>query len=111
MASSSSLTNLHLGHASRITDADLAEALPGLTRLRKLHVDRMKFSEEAAAATATLTNLTYLLVANTTTLNDAALARLTPLTRLNELVIEGTRVTPEGVAAFQQALPNCRVKR
>ena len=111
LATSSSLTNLHVRSAPQLTDADLAAALPALPRLRKLHFDRMKFGEEAAAAAATLTNLTYLLVENTPTLNDAALARLTPLSQLNELVIGGTRVTPEGAAEFQKALPNCRVKR
>jgi serine/threonine protein kinase len=110
LAASSSLTNLHLASAPQISDADLAAALPALTRLRKLHLDRMKFGGEAAAATATLTNLTYLLL-NNTALDDAALARLTPLPQLNELVIGGTRVTPEGVAAFQRARPDCKVKR
>jgi hypothetical protein len=110
LAASTSLTNLHLGNAPQISDADLAAALPALTRLRKLHVARMKFGAEAAAATATLTNLTYLLL-DSTALDDAALAKLIPLSRLETLTMHNTGVTPEAVAAFQRARPECKVNR
>ena len=53
LASSPSLASLVLGGTPKITDADLAATLPALTRLRKLHLERIDFGPGAAAATAT----------------------------------------------------------
>ncbi len=51
------------------------------------------------------------LMLNETSITDAGLAHLSGLTNLRGLDLRGTRVTEEGVAQLQRALPNCRIER
>jgi hypothetical protein len=44
-----------------------------------------------------------------TQVSDAGLGHLQSLSGLNEVWLGGTRVTPEGAAELQKALPNCHV--
>jgi hypothetical protein len=57
-----------------------------------------------------LTNLDKLDLGHTD-VSDAGLEHLHDLTNLKELDLTGTKVTAEGVAALQKALPKCKIER
>ena len=46
-----------------------------------------------------------------TRISDAGLAKLATMPRLRTLNVASTRVTPQGSAAFEQARPDCVLKR
>jgi WD40 repeat protein/Leucine-rich repeat (LRR) protein len=77
------LTDLHLG-CPTLTDLFLSE-LGELKRLERLSLAGSKVSDEG-------------------------LKHLAGLTNLNELDLTGTPVTADGIAAFQKALPKCKVR-
>ena len=43
--------------------------------------------------------------------NDSDLEHVTPLKELRQLDLTSTKVTDEGVAKLQKALPNCKITR
>jgi hypothetical protein len=72
-----------------------------LERLERLALPHTGIGDEAAAAIATLPELTHLDVSHTA-ITDAGLARLAQLPRLSELRVAGCRVTPAGLAALRE---------
>ncbi len=102
------LHNLSILNCPGITDQGFS-ALRGSKSLTDLRADGTAFGDSAAAAVADLKNIINLSLKNTQ-LTDAGLARLTVLTKLGDLQVSDTKVTEEGIAAFQKALPKCRVK-
>jgi hypothetical protein len=104
------LTELSLGYCANLSEQDLVELLPEFGRLRKLQLSYTAFGNEAAGAVATLTNLSELILFGAK-LSDEGLAKLSGLSRLKSLNVVGTRVTAEGIAAFEQARPQCKIVR
>jgi len=46
-----------------------------------------------------------------TQITDAGLVHLKDLTNLQDLELEGAKLTDSGVAELQKALPNCEINR
>jgi serine/threonine protein kinase len=110
LARAPALTALELVGCSKIAESDFIESLPQFHRLRKLDLSSTDFGDEAAAAVATLTNLTTLSLSGTK-LTDVGLARLSGLEHLAYLTVPRARVTPEGIAGFELAHPQCRIQQ
>lgn len=93
-----------------ITDDGLAH-LAGMHQLESLNLEGCPIT---SAGMAHLVNLTTLKSLNLkgTQIDDAALDQLTALTNLRSLSIQNnTKVTPEAVARFQSALPDCTIQQ
>lgn len=86
---------------TRITDA-------GLTRLRSLAVASNRLTDAALPALDRLTSLERLGLAGNPAVTDGGLAALRPLAGLRSLTVDGTGVTPAGLAALRVALPALR---
>jgi hypothetical protein len=105
------LTELLAGNCRRITELDWIEVLPEFSRLKRLELENSSCGDDTAAVIAGgLTNLTELRLANTK-LTDAGLAHLATLPRLQAVRLMGTRVTSDGLGAFEQAHPQCKIER
>jgi len=105
------LTELTAGNCRDIIEQDWIEVLPQFQRLRRLELEDSPYGDDLAAAIAgSLTNLTGLRLANTK-ITDAGLAHLATLRRLQSVRVWGTRVTADGLNAFQQARPQCTIER
>ena len=111
LASLPRLTELTAGGCRGITEQDWIEALPQFHRLKRLELEDSPYGDDLAAVIAgSLTNLTELRLANTK-LTDAGLTHLATLRRLQAVRLRGTRITSDGLAAFQQARPQCKIER
>ena len=111
VASLRRLTELLAGDCRRISEEDWIEVLPQFHRLKRLELEHSPIGDDAAAVIASaLTNLTELLLGHTK-LTDAGLARLGTLRRLEALRVSYTRVTSDGLDAFQQGHPQCKIER
>ena len=92
----------------QVSDADLAEFVQALPRLRELGLDQTEVTDLGLAKLKRLPHLTRLSL-NGTKVTDAGLDHLDGLKQLRELLLTDTKVTDEGVAKLQQALPNCTI--
>ena len=63
-------------------------------------------TDAAMPAIARIASLEFLDLTNARGLTDAGLVPLRSLRNLQQLSIAGTKVTPEGVAVLQQAVPS-----
>lgn len=105
------LTELTAGGCRHISEQDWIDVLPLFHRLKRLELENSPYGDNLAAAIAgSLTNLTELRL-NNTQLTDAGLARLATLPRLANVRLFGTRVTAEGLGAFAEANPKCKIER
>lgn len=119
--------------ATRITDGGLVH-LSDLRQLRELHLDNNRgISGGGLQHLAPLTKLTVLGLSNTqlddkalkavagfpvlahvnlgmTNISDDGVDQLTRLTALKSLAIQGSKLSPKGVARLRQALPECKIR-
>lgn len=109
LSSLQTLNELGAAGCPKISEADLIEVLPRFNQIRILAVGSGTFGDLASASVASLTNLTHLRVEGSR-LTDIGLAKLTNLSRLRFLRVTGTRVTGDGIEAFRQAVPRCRIE-
>jgi hypothetical protein len=109
IASCKMVRGLRLNACQKITDAGFAP-LRIMKALVSLSVSQTNFGDEAAAATADLRALVALDVSSSQ-LSDAGLMKLLALKSLTSLSLGGSKVTEAGAAAFQKAMPQCKVTR
>ncbi len=91
----------------RITDSGLVH-LAGLRNLEVLRV-RGEITDNALVNLKGLARLQHLDLSHTL-ITDAAIAHLRVLQALEHLDVEGTRITEQGAAELQKALPRCKVR-
>src|SRR5437588_378616 len=96
---------VNLGHP-KVTDADLKE-LKNLKQLTSLNLGGTKVTDAGLKELKDLKQLTTLFLFATPVTN-AGLKELKDLTSLN---LAETRVTADGVADLQKALPGCKITR
>ena len=107
------LTYLNLRYLP-VTDADLWE-LAKLKNLTHLVLNDTQVTDEGLKKIVNLGKLIYLELKNdpengyVPQITDAGLKELAKLKHLTELYLYGARVTQEGLAQLQQALPNCKI--
>jgi hypothetical protein len=97
-----------LAETTRITDSDLASAVPLFPTVNQLTLANNLCGDKTAVSMANLTNLSRLDMSGTR-LTDAGLEKLSRLNKLRELDVRRSRVTPTAAEAFKQAHPNCGV--
>lgn len=90
-----------------VSDAGLAH-LACLTP-RSLSITSNSVSDAGMAYLGNLTSLGFLDLFASSKVGDAGLAYLKELSGLRFLSINGTSITPTGLNALKQALPNCRI--
>jgi Leucine-rich repeat (LRR) protein len=88
-----------------------ASGLKGLraNRLKRLSLHRAKRVDDSIAEWLGAADRLEVLDLSETAVGDAGLARLAPLKSLSHVLLRGSKVTAEGVAAFRAALPGCQV--
>lgn len=92
-----------------VSDAGLVH-IARLPRLEELNLSQCKaVGDEGAASLSRVKTLKQLNLTGTQ-ITDEGLKSLTRIPGLEGLYLHGTQVTNEGVARFQQALPECRVR-
>jgi hypothetical protein len=91
----------------RITGEGLAQ-LQTLTGLKRLDLTRTRISDDYLDRFKAFPSMTYLGLAGAP-VTDAGLEHLTGLKTLRDLDLRDTRVTRQGVASFQKALPGARI--
>jgi CheY-like chemotaxis protein len=106
LASLPSLQILDL-KGTRITDAGLAE-VGALTGLKGLYLTRTSITDSGLRYLRNLNNLETLILWDTG-IGDIGLEHLKHLTGLREVILWSTRVTRDGAAGLQAALPDCDV--
>ena len=89
-----------------VNDAGL-ERLQGLTGLRAFSASGGKITDAGVKHLQPLSRFTFLRLNNTTITDETLCCGRQFQSR--ELNIPGTKVTPAGVAALHEALPNCRI--
>jgi internalin A len=105
------LTYLNLRYLP-IADADLSE-LAKLKNLTHLVLNDTQITDEGLKKIVNLGKLSFLQLIDdpehgyVPQITDAGLKELAKLKHLTELYLYGARVTQEGLAQLQQALPNC----
>ncbi len=99
------VTDADLAH-TRITDAGLAKALPGFSRVKRLDLSGLPVGPAALKAVAALPALESLVLTGAP-IDDSGLAALGAAKRLRRLFIAGTGATPAGISALARALPRC----
>ncbi|WP_439626262.1 protein kinase domain-containing protein [Gemmata sp.] len=123
---------LNLSEMPRLTDAGLAH-FKGCDDLRRLDLGDVKVTDRGLAAFADCARLSDLFLPHCpdvgdgapahfakcehlkavrldhTGLTDKGLEALKRFKELESLDVRNTRVTPEGVAAFKEALPRCKI--
>lgn len=110
MKSLQPLVNLESLDLSRmeITAAGL-EAVTKMIKLRRLNLwQSTRIDDKAAAYLLQLENLEEADLGDTA-IGDETLDRLQLHKRLKVLAVSGTKVTPEGMARFRKARPDCRL--
>jgi Leucine Rich repeat len=133
------LEYLFMWDAVNVTDAGVAH-LAGLKQLRYIHLSTSQITDKSLAVFATFPELTGLSLQfnhftdeglkhvaglseleslwvcrekedGSNNITDMGLTPLRNLTRLTELGVQHTRVTPAGVKSFLQFVPGCKVTR
>lgn len=83
--------------------------LAGLSGLQGLSLSETSVTDRSLKVIGKLTNLVGLYLTGTK-VTDAGLLELVALNELDELELTGcTNLTPQGIAALQKKLPNCRI--
>ncbi len=90
-----------------IADGDL-DALAGIKRLQRLHLERTGVGDAGVGRLAACHELAYLNLYGTQ-VGDAGIIRLAPLKRLAQIFLRDTKATPEGGAKLQAAIPGLQV--
>lgn len=97
-------------NAMGANDATL-EVVGTLTQLKTLWLDGLPISDDGLKHVAKLKELTLLSIPGTS-VTDAGVAHLKGMTKLTTLRLMGAnKVTDQGVAAFQAAVPTCKIDR
>jgi Leucine-rich repeat (LRR) protein len=99
--------DLRITQSGTATDRGFT-TLGALKNLDTLSLIETAFGDEAAAAIAQLPKLASLNLEKTQ-LTDAGLEKLRTLKNLKSLVLRGSKVSADAVAAFQKAVPQCKV--
>ncbi|MFO1002753.1 MAG: hypothetical protein U0936_20685 [Planctomycetaceae bacterium] len=84
-------------------------AAVGKLKLRDLQIHSSQVDDNMLRHLAGMEKLEILDITHNP-ITDQGLAELRPIKTLKTLLLQGTNVTAEGVAAFQTALPNCEVQ-
>ena len=110
MEALSSLMNVHTLDLSRMDiTAKGLKPLAALPKLRRLNLwQASRLDDSAVNSLAAIKSLEVLDLADTS-ITDAALPGLEQMSSLKILFVGGTKVTPEAVARFQKARPDCRI--
>ncbi len=101
------LTDLGI-HETNVGDEDLPELLV-LPSLKGLHLGKTRITDAALAMLAQLNQLQSLRLNHNPAITDAAVETLTGMTGLDDLHIDHTGITPEGVERLHLALPDCAI--
>ena len=110
LAGNTNLTTLIIACPEAITD-DVLVHLAGLKKLEKLEIafaPRLTGRKFAGSAWLASVREADFLQAS---LDDDALRVLATCSRLRLLKVERTAITAEGIAAFEQARPQCKIQR
>ena len=100
--------NLLTLHATSITDAGLKH-IADLKNLQQLFINyNPQLTDKGIAHLQAMHSLTELRLGSTG-ITDAGLKYLYGLQKLKKIELLETKVTPAGIAALQQALPNCQI--
>lgn len=110
LLSAPNVVQLSLGNCRNLSEQDFLELLPKFSRLTKLDLGGSPIATETARALGTLTNLVELNLFGTR-MGDGELAMLSDLHRLKTIYLGATRVTEDGIAAFEQGHPRCKIER
>lgn len=84
--------------------------LPVMLHVEELSFDLSNLTTSAAERIGQFSNLKKLGLAGNTALTDASLPPLKSLARLELLDLRETSVTEDGITAFAEVLPNCRIE-
>jgi hypothetical protein len=110
LVSAPNIVQLSLGNCRNLEEQDFVELLPKFSRLTKLDLVGSPIQTETARVLGTLSNLVELNLFGTR-MGDGELAMLSELHRLKTIYVGATRVTDDGIAAFERDHPQCRIER
>ena len=106
------LESIDLWDVKAINNDELAKLVQALPNLRELNIGGCEHPTDAGlACLAGNTHLTSLTLTYLGKVTDAGLEHLKGCTGLRNLAVNITKVTPDGIAKLQQALPNCKITR
>jgi len=91
------------------TDAEL-NRLKSLTNLKSLHFDLNQFTVSGLEPLHAFPKLEYLNLDNSVIVDDSHLVALSKLKKLRQLSVDGTSVTPEGIAKFRELRPDVELR-
>ncbi len=94
--------------SDRVTDRGIKSIVKNHASLVTLMTDRMPITDSSVESLASLQRLRVLGL-SVSPITDASVTSLRNMKGLTQLVIQGTRITPEGVADLQRALPQCLI--
>ena len=80
-----------------------------LKSLESLHLHETAFSDSDVPQFSDHTSLKHLVIKHTS-VSDAAIEHMGQMKSLQVLEVEGTKITPDGIARLRAALPNCDVR-
>ena len=110
LVSAPNIVQLSLGNCRNLAERDFEELLPKFSRLTKLDLVGSPIQTETARVLGRLTNLVELNLFGTK-VGDAELVMLSDLHRLKTISLGTTRVTDDGIAAFERDHPQCKIER
>jgi len=110
LVSAPNIVQLSLGNCRNLAEQDFVELLPKFSRLTKLDLVGSPIQTETVRVLGTLTNLVELNLFGTR-IGDGELAMLSELRRLKTIYVGATRVTDDGIAAFEGDHPQCKIER
>lgn len=110
LVSGPNIVQLSVGNCRNLAEQDFVELLPKFSRLTKLDLVGSPIQTETVRVLGTLTNLVELNLFGTR-IGDGELAMLSELRRLKTIYVGATRVTDDGIAAFERDHPQCKIER